>query len=95
MGFIQRFLQSPQKVFITCVVMALLSLLLNGSFITLWSLYRDRDRLNEQIVTIQGQVVELSAQLRQAHDPNFIEKLALDHFDLVAENDLVFIFPEE
>lgn len=95
MGFLQRFLQSPQRVFITCLLVATGGMLINGSFLTLWSMHRDRQLLTDQIRKTQQQIASLDQQLHQAKDPSFIEKQALDRFDLVGENDLVFMFSED
>jgi cell division protein FtsB len=94
MGFVHRFLLSPQRVLIVCAICGFCSLLFNGSFITLWGMHRDREKISQQIEQIRGQVIDLQSQLKLAKDPSFIEKQAMDRFDLVSENDLVFVFSE-
>lgn len=44
---------------------------------------------------MRGQIRGLEKSLIEARDPAFIERQARDRLDLVRENDLVFVFPEE
>jgi hypothetical protein len=88
-------LRNPFKVFIICLCFATISLLLNGGVFQLYKLHRDHTTLLEQIAAGKVQISELNKQLKMAKDPSFIEHQALDNYDLVDENDLVFVFSEE
>jgi cell division protein FtsB len=88
-------LHNPMKIFIICLCFAVVSLLLNGGVFQLYKLHRDYDILKDQIVAAKVHISGLNKQLKMAKDPSFIEHQALDNYDLVDENDLVFVFSEE
>ena len=67
---------------------------MNGNLFRLWGLYRDYDRIVFDIKNTQTTIASLTAQLKQAKDPSFIERQARDKLDLAGEHDLVFVFPE-
>ena len=90
-----RILHQPFKVFCFCIAFVCGSLLFNGGFLQLYQLHQDYRIIQEQIVSTENQVVSLSRQLAQAKDPSFIERQALDHYDLASEDDMVFVFSEE
>lgn len=90
-----KLLNQPLKILIFCICFATVSLLFNGTFLQLYRLHRDKDVLIEQIRSTKLQIVDLDQQLKMAKDPVFIERQALDNYDLVDEHDLVFVFSEE
>lgn len=90
-----KLLNQPLKIFFICLCFATVSLLLNGTFLQLYRLHRDQDVLQEQIRSTKLQILDLDKQLKMAKDPVFIERQALDNYDLVDEHDLMFIFSEE
>lgn len=94
-GMLHRFLHHPMRVFWFCVFIVTVSLLLNGSLLRIYSLHRDYSRISEQIMTVQAQVSDLNRKLNMVQDPKFIERQALDRYDLAQENDLVFVFADE
>lgn len=67
---------------------------MNGSILSLYGLHRDRAEISRQIANLQSEIIEQEQKLKQARDPVYIERQALDHLDLVSENDLVFVFAE-
>lgn len=93
--WIHHQLQQPGKVFLSCLIFAGVSLLFNGGLLNLYSLHRDFSRLNQQIDSVHAQIKDLDLQLKRAKDPVYIERQALDRYDLVEENDLVFVFADE
>jgi cell division protein FtsB len=93
--WIHLHLHHPGKVFIACLSFAGLSLLFNGGLLKLYSLHRDHQRLTDQIQSVRMQISELDQQLKRAKDPAFIERQALDRYDLVEEHDLLFVFADE
>jgi cell division protein FtsB len=92
---LHRFLYRPGRVFLACFCLGLLSLFSNGTFMQLYKLERDRETLVSQIVKAQQDIAELDRQLKLAKDPAFIEKQALDRYDLIDENDLMFVFADD
>jgi hypothetical protein len=92
---IHRFLNVPAKVFWLCMGFVAVSLVLNGSLLRVYGLHRDEARIRAQTSQMNAQILDLNGQLRQAQDPVFMERQALDRYDLVDENDLVFVFADE
>jgi hypothetical protein len=90
-----RILHQPLKVFWICVIVASVSLLLNGGLFQLYQLHRDQALIQGQIAAAQVQVLDLNKQLKMAKDPVYIERQALDNYDLVSDNDLVFVFGDQ
>ena len=76
-------------------ILNLLTLSLNGVPLRLWGLYRDMDRYNSEMLKAEHAIKDLGLKLSQASDPLYIEKQALDRMDLVGENDLIFVFPNQ
>lgn len=91
---IQSYLYQPLKVFWFSLFFILISLLLNGSFMRLYSLSRDQVTIAEQISLLKKQITELDVQVRKAKDPAYITRQALDNYDFAEEGDLVFVFSE-
>lgn len=92
---LRRFLNNPSKVALWCVIIFCVSIVLNGNVFRLWGLHRDHDRIILEIKETKHNISSLSAQLRQAKDPSFIERQARDKLDLAGEHDIVFVFPEQ
>lgn len=93
--FISDMLEHPLRVFVICITLSFLSLLLNGSFLQLYGLDRDREILRNQIGELRHQIAFVDQQLILAKDPQFIQRQALDKYDLVSDHDLVFVFADE
>ena len=90
-----KLLQQPFKVFLLCLAFAITSLMLNGTFLQLYRLHRDQNVLNDQIKATRMQILDLDKQLKMAKDPVFIERQALDNYDLIDEHDLMFVFSDQ
>jgi hypothetical protein len=90
-----RILHQPLKIFWICVTLAAVSLLLNGALFQLYKLHRDQGLIQGQIEATRMQVLDLNRQLKMAKDPVFIERQALDNYDLVSDKDLVFVFGDQ
>ena len=93
--FIHHFLYRPRKVFWLCLCFVTLSLVFNGSLLRLYGLHRDYDRLAAQIISVETNISEMNQQLKMVQDPQYIERQARDRYDLVQENDLIFVFADE
>jgi len=87
-------LNSPLKIFCLCFSFALVSTVLNGGWMHLYGLRRDRTELQSQISMLKNDVSTLGDQLKRAKDPTFIQHQAMDQLDMASDNDLVFVFSE-
>lgn len=88
------FLNNPIKVLLACLIVFSASVVLNGTLWKVWGLYRDHDRLQQDIAQIAIENVKTDEKIRLAKDPSYIERQARDKMDLVSENDLIFVFPD-
>lgn len=78
-----------------CGLLIISNVVLDGSLFHLWSLYRDRVQLSQDLELLKNRSIDLRAKLQKAKDPGFFEKEARDRFDLVSRGDLVFVFTDE
>lgn len=92
---LHQLLHHPFKVLTICACFATISLLFNGGIFQLYRLHRDQATVASQIQAAKIQVIELNQQLKMAKDPVYIERQALENYDLIDERDLVFVFSEE
>jgi hypothetical protein len=90
-----KLLHQPMKILLFCLAFAALSLLFNGTFLQLYRLHRDQAVIGDQIQAAKMQIITLDRQLKMAKDPVFIERQALDNYDLASEKDLIFVFSDE
>ncbi len=88
-------LHKPYRIFLLCGAMSLVTLVLDGTLYRYWSLNSELGEINERIRQVKFEVVKLEGQILQSKDPKFIEKQALERFDFVEKDDLVFIFSNE
>jgi cell division protein FtsB len=92
--FVSELLQQPLKVLVVCLGLVFAGLFLDGSLLRLWVLHRDSAELADRMVVIDAKSKEMSAKIKQAKDPQFIEIQARDRFELAGEGDLIFVFSE-
>jgi cell division protein FtsB len=92
--WIYSYLNNTKKVFVICIVFSFLSLIFNGSLLSLWSMSREQVKLQEQIEQEKLSIQNFEAKLKMARDPSYIERQAVDNYDLAQEQDLVFLFSE-
>lgn len=92
---LRRFLYRPGRVFAVCLAFLAMNLVFDGILWRLWGLHHDHERRGSEIALLKEQVTSLDRQLKQARDPSFIERQARDRLDLVGQNDLLFVFPQE
>lgn len=90
-----QLLNQPLKVFWICAAVCFASVILDGSFIRLWSLHKEASALEEKIIAAKERYKQTEFKLQEAQSPQFIERQARDQLDLVKEGDLVFVFAEE
>lgn len=89
------FLYNPMLVFWTCFTLVFTSLLIDGTFIKLWRLQRDRVTLMSRIAESKIHSKQLEYRIHEAYQTEFIERQARDQLDLVREGDLVFVFSDD
>lgn len=93
--YLNELMHRPMQIFWICLSVAFAGILLDGTAFRLWSLRRDHQMLSERIHQSKGRSKQLESRLRQAQQPEFIEKAARDQFDMVKDGDLVFIFSDD
>ena len=67
---------------------------MNGGWVHLYSLRRDRTELHAQMLKLQTGLTSLDVQLKRAKEPSFIEHQAMDQLDMASDEDLVFVFSD-
>ncbi len=87
-------LQRPVAVLIVCVVFASSAVLLDGTLFRIWSLNRDRDRLEARIANLKQSVAEKEQRIIESNKPEFIERQVREQLDFVRDGDLVFVFAD-
>lgn len=92
---VNDFLHRPWVVLWTCLGLAFANFVLDGTGLRMWSLQREFQHLSTESATLEREVAALNGKIRQATDPNFMEREARDRFDLVSEGDLVFVFADD
>ena len=94
MDWFTETLHSPRKVAAICGVFIFCNLFLSGTMLRIWSLHRDHGRMSTQLEQVISKTREIQIQISQAKDPAYVERQAMDRFDMVSEQDLVFYFAE-
>jgi cell division protein FtsB len=87
-------LQRPLAVLIACVVFSLSAVLLDGTLFRIWSLNRDRARLEDRIASLKHSVAEKEQRIVESNKPEFIERQVREQLDFVRDGDLVFVFAD-
>jgi cell division protein FtsB len=85
-------LQNPISVLIIVGTVSVGAVTLDGTLFRLWSLARDRDQLEERIVSLKQSIADKEQRVTQSNRPEFIERQARENLDFVRDGDLVFIF---
>lgn len=88
------FLDKPKYVFVVCVFFGLLGTLFDGSLFRLWELKNNQQQTKLNIETTKLEILKLQKQISLANDPKFIEREARNRFDLVNDDDIVFVFSD-
>jgi cell division protein FtsB len=93
-SLLERVLNKPKTVFLLCFTLSLFSLLTDGTFNSWLRLKLKETELVERIEVLRRESVVLDEKIKSAHDPKYLEREARERFDLVREEDLVFVFSE-
>lgn len=78
-----------------CLGLAFVNLILDGSLYRYFVLTTDLEKTRVQIEGMEKSNQDLYAQIQKMKDPSHLEKVARERFDLVKENELVFVFSED
>lgn len=92
---VHRLLQSPVKVLWICLALAFVNLILDGSLYRYYVLTKDLKQIRGKIEQVSLSNENLEEQIRKMKDPSHLEQVARERFDLVKENELVFVFSED
>lgn len=87
-------MQRPLAVFVLAAMFAFIAVVLDGTLFRIWSLNRDRDRLEVRIESLKNSVAEKEKRIVEANKPEFIERQVREQLDFVRDGDLVFVFSE-
>jgi len=93
--FIKSVLDRPLWLLLICFSMICFYLILDGTLVRLLHLYKSREILKTQINDIKHKNSVVEERLKKLSDSQFLEQEVRDRFNLVEEEDIVFIFSEE
>ena len=93
--FIQEFLDRPFWVFIACVSVVCTHLIFDGTFVRMWNLRSSSKVLESRIKDIQQKNEIVKNRMKKLSDSQFLEREVRDRFNLVGEEDIIFIFSDE
>ncbi|MGE0762546.1 MAG: septum formation initiator family protein [Bdellovibrionales bacterium] len=92
---VHDFIHRPWVVLWTCLALAFVNVVMDGTLLRIWSLNRDVQQLSSSSNDLKKEITDLNHRIKQATDPSYVEREARDRFDLVSEGDLVFVFTDE
>ncbi len=92
---ITELLNSPKMILIICLIFAVSGTLLDGTLYRIWELKSEESKIEARLIDTKTSLMRLKKQIKMANDPTFIEREAKDRFDLVEEDDLIFVFSDE
>lgn len=93
-SWLRQLLNSPKRVGWLCLISLFLVLVIDGSLIRLWSLYNFDSQIESELKGYHLGMEELQNKLEVVSQPDFAERHARDHFDLVKKGEIVFLFAE-
>lgn len=88
-------LQKPLNVLIVSVAIAIISLVMEGSLYSFLSLRSTEKELDQRILELQISNKEIQNRLQQTKKLDFLERQARDQLDLVADDEIVFVFSND
>ena len=90
-----QWLHRPGRVLVVSALLVFVWALLDGTLFRIWSLQQEAQKVENRIEELRIETHSLDAQIRQAKNLNFVERQARDRFEMVEEDDLVFVFSNE
>ena len=92
---VHHLLQSPIKVLWICLTLAFGNLIFDGSLYRYYVLTNDLKETQIKIEKMSQANANLERQLKAMKDPEHLERVARERFDLVQDNELIFVFSED
>ena len=93
---IKKFLGKPVWMLIACFSAVCTHLAFDGTFIRILRLSRSRQVLEARITDIQNKNILVKKRLKKwKSDSRFLKQEARNRLNLVGEEDIIFIFPDE
>ena len=92
---LKQILNRPAWVLIICIVLILSNVMFDGTFSRLMNLVRSQKALENRIKDLERKNTLVEERLKKLSDSEFLEKEAKDRFNLIGEEDIVFIFSDE
>ncbi len=89
-----QWLNQPKKIFVCCLIYLVCHLAFYDTVTNLYSLIKGQQHLAEMRQQDLLDIKKIEQQIELVKDPSYLERQAVDHFDLVGENDLLFVFPD-
>ena len=93
--FAREFLDRPLWVLAGCLSVVCMHLVFDGTFVSMWNLYNSGKVLENRIKDIQQKNEQVENRMKKLSDSRFLEKEVRDRFNLVGEEDIIFIFSDE
>lgn len=91
---LRSFIEKPILVFCVSISILILNLVFSGSLLRLYKLSSDEKVLISRIEMTHQKIEELNQKIQKAKDPEFIERQAVELYDLAQAGDLVFQFAD-
>ena len=90
--FIEKLLMSPQIVLIICSIAVIFHLIIDGTAVKIWRLSQKEAYLTRKIDYLKERSLDISLKIQQNYMPDHLERTAREHFDMVEDQDLIFLF---
>jgi cell division protein FtsB len=94
LDWLRSFFESPAKVAAACLFFLFCVLVSDGTLLRLWSLHTVDRQIDRELAELQTGIKKLHEKIKLANSPSYVEKQARDHFDLVEEGEILFLFTE-
>ena len=91
----KELLGRPVLVFWGIALLIFFQMVGDGTFLKMWNLYQSHKVLDIQIAEIKEKNVVLEQRIEQWASAKHLETQAKDRLNLVAKEDLIFIFSDE
>ena len=92
---VKKFSHQPLWTLMACLIFLCIHLVIGGTFLNLWQLYRNRQALEQRIAELTQKNNQVENHLKKLSESPFLEKEVKDRFNMVGEEDIIFIFSEE
>ena len=94
--FVNELLNKPSWVLVICISAVLVQMMFGGAFLRMLHLYNSQRALENRITDIQVKNSLVEEKLKKLQsDPRFLEREVRSRFNLVGEEDIIFIFSDE